>query len=78
MYDDDPNGLNRPRLGDPVESSVAPRTALGVLVALAIAALLFAFWPRGDTTQVTENMPAYRAPATTPVTPTSPKPPVPQ
>ena len=78
MYENDPDRLNRPPLGDPAESSVAPRTALGVLIALGIAALLFAFWPRGDTTQVTENMPAYRAPTTAPVTPTAPKPVKPQ
>lgn len=56
---------------------VAPRTALGVVIALATAALLFALWPRADTTQVTENSPAYRAPTTSPVTP-APKPTAPQ
>jgi hypothetical protein len=39
VADDDPDRLNRPPLGDPAESPVAPRTALGVLIALGIAAL---------------------------------------
>jgi hypothetical protein len=78
MHQHDPDGLNRPGLGDPVDSRVAPRTALGVLIALGIAALVFAFWPRGDAMQTTDSTPAFRAPTTTPVTPTAPKPAVPQ
>ena len=78
MNDNDLNRLHGPRFGDPIDRRVTPRTALRVLVALGIAALLFAFWPRGDMTQLTENTPAYRAPTTTPITPTDPKPAVPQ
>jgi hypothetical protein len=78
MYDNDPGRPTGPRFGDPTDRRVAPRTALGVLIALGIAALLFAFWPRGDTTQLTETTPAYRAPTTAPVTPTAPKPVTPQ
>jgi hypothetical protein len=78
MNDNDLNQLHGPRFGDPIDRRVAPRTALGVLIALGIAALLFAFWPSSDTTQLTENRPAYRAPTTTPITPTAPKPIAPQ
>ena len=78
MRQHDPDGLNTSGLGDPVEGRVAPRTALGVLIALGIAALLFALWPRGDVMQTTDSTPAFRAPTTTPVTPTAPKPVVPQ
>ena len=74
MYENDPDAPNRPPLGDPADSSVSPRMALGTLLALGIIALAFAFWPgRDSNTQVSEKSPAYRAPTSPPViTPADP------
>ena len=78
MYDNDPERLQKRPFGDPADSSMTPGIAAAGLVAFCFLLFLLA-WPSGNTnTQVSENTPASRAPTTTPVTPTAPKPVTPQ
>jgi hypothetical protein len=74
MYGNDPNRFERPTVDPDAAPPVSPQWALGGLVALALLALAFVFWPGGERpATVTENAPVYRAP-TAPATPPANKP----
>ena len=82
MYENDPNRLNRPSLGEPVESASMGGVVFGGFLIAAIIAFALVFWPR-DTIgpSVTENAPRIERPTGTttppanrPVTP-APTPP---
>ena len=63
-----PQSLGEPPMG----RRVGPPMAIGAVIALGLIALAFAFWPEGR--EVNPTGPAFRAPATTPVTPSAPSP----
>jgi hypothetical protein len=68
MYENDPDRMLRPRIGEPAEAS-STGVIIGGLVAAALVVLLaFSFWP-GDNrsgTAVTQNTPRTERPATPP------------
>ena len=76
MYENDPDRLNRPRVGDPVDAGSGSGFLFGGLAIAAIIALALFFWPRSTTgPSVTENTPRMERPApTTPTTPPANKP----
>lgn len=90
MYENDPDRLNQPRVGDPVRDPAVERGGMPAfmtvaLFAAAIIALGLFFWPRDRAPSVTENTPRVERPtvptpptippANKPVTPTTPAPP---
>jgi hypothetical protein len=89
MYDNDPNRLNRPPLGDPVEPPSTTSMVIGGVIVAAIIAIAIMFWP-GDPSgpNVTQNTPRVERqtaptppatpPANKPVTPSAPAPTPPQ
>ena len=64
---DNNRSFDRPPV-EPAEAGVSPLIALGVLIAGAIVALVFAFWPAPQTNSlVTDNSPRVeRAPSPAP------------
>ena len=83
MYENDPNRMNRPPLGEPVEPPSTTSMVVGGIIIAAIIALGITFWPSGEPNQsVTQNAPRVErqtapAPPTTPpankpVTPSAP------
>ena len=79
MYENDPDRLNRPRVGDPPRNPLEDNNAgTGVmafaLAAAAIIALGLMFWPGERAPTVTENAPRVERPAPTPTTPPANKP----
>ena len=75
MHDRDPMQQNQLQLHSQIDGPppVAPRIALGGLIAAAIIALMFAFWPSSEPrTPVTDKGPAYRASVSSTAPPASP------
>jgi hypothetical protein len=75
MYENDPNRMNRPRVGDPVDAGGSSFLFAGIAIAAIIALAIF-LWPRGETgPSVTQTTPGVDRPApTTPTTPPANKP----
>jgi hypothetical protein len=76
MYENDPDRLNRPRVGDPVRDRIAdgsgmPGFATIAILGLVLLALALFLWPSDRATTVTENAPRIERPTPTPV-PTPP------
>ena len=73
MYENDPDRLNQPRVGDPVRDPVVegggmPSFLTVALLAAAVLALGLMFWPRDQNPSVTQNAPRIERPAPTPPT----------
>jgi hypothetical protein len=72
MYENDPNRIDRPRVGDPVDGPGSGMLFTGIAVAAIIALAIF-LWPRDATgPSVTQNTPGVER--TTPTTPPANKP----
>jgi hypothetical protein len=89
MYDNDPNRLNRPPLGEPVDPPSTTSMVIGGIIVAAILALGITFWPTDRAGQtVTQNTPRVERqttptppttpPANKPITPSAPAPTPPQ
>jgi hypothetical protein len=78
MHENHPNRFDRPRVGDPVESSITVAFFVAAVIALALM-----FWPSERTaTTVTENAPRMERPIVLadppPIKPLTPAPTPPQ
>ena len=75
MYDNDPNRMNRPPLGEPVEPPSTTSMAIGAAILALFVALGIVFWPsdRSGQQTVTENTPRVER-STAPTTPPANKP----
>ena len=75
MYDNDPNRMNRPPLGEPVEPPSTTSMAIGAAILALFVALGIVFWPsdRSGQQTVTENSPRVER-STAPTTPPANKP----
>lgn len=72
MYENDPNRMNRPPLGEPVEPPSTTSMVIGGIIFAAIIALGITFWPSGESNQsVTQNTPRVER-QTAPTPPTTP------
>lgn len=73
MYENDPNRMNRPRVGDPVGPGDGTRFLIGGIAIAAIIAFAIFLWPRDATgPSLTQSTPGVER--TTPSTPPANKP----
>lgn len=79
MYDNDPNRMNRPPLGEPVDPPSTASMAIGGAIVALFIVLGIAFWPSGQPGQqtVTENTPRVESPTTPPANKPAPPAPTP-